>query len=78
MVDPAWAATQAARGQTDGAPMMSAEKALMTHAELITALAAAASKALKAGVSKDDVHAARVSVRTRRTNGTKVLQALWR
>jgi hypothetical protein len=41
---------------------MSAEKALMTHSELITALAAAASKALKAGMSKDDVHAALVSV----------------
>jgi hypothetical protein len=37
---------------------MSAEKALMTHAELVQALAVACQKALQAGMSKEDVKAA--------------------
>ena len=36
---------------------MSAEKTLMTHEELVQALSAACQRALKAGMSKDDVKA---------------------
>ena len=37
---------------------MSAERAIMSHAELVQTIAAACQKALKAGQTKDDVKAA--------------------